>query len=94
MASSVSARPLHGNVWLLFREPEVRRVGGVFVPACDPSDRMDATVVGAGPEVPKGLGVGVGDTVVASQFDGVPVFVDGVQMRCMPADRILAVIRP
>lgn len=85
-------RPLHDNVWLLFPEPAPRRVGGVYVPAGDPLDRMDAVVAAAGPEVPADLGVGVGDTVVASQFDGMPVFVDGVQMRSMPADRLLAVI--
>lgn len=85
-------RPLHDSVWLLFPEPEVERIGGVFVPAGDPLDRMDATVVAAGPEVPGDLGIGVGDTVVANQFDGMPVFVDGVRMRSVPADRLLAVI--
>ena len=85
-------RPLHDSVWLLFPEPAPRRVDGVLVPAGDPLDRMDAVVAAAGPEVPGDLGIGVGDTVVASQFDGMPVFVDGVQMRSMPADRLLAVI--
>lgn len=82
-------RPLHDNVWLLFGEGE-RPVGGVSVPG----EWMDATVVAAGPEVPEALGIGVGDVVVASRFDGPPVSVDGLLLRSVPAGKILAVVRP
>lgn len=84
-------RPLHDRVWLLF-PPADRTVGGILVRADGPDGWMDAVVVAMGPETPASLGVGVGDRVVAGVFDGMPVDVDGVRYRSVPADRLLAVI--
>jgi co-chaperonin GroES (HSP10) len=77
-------------VWLYF-PPGERVVDGVLVHKEDEDSWMDALVVAAGPEVPASLGVGVGDTVLAGLFDGLPVFIDGVPLRSIPADKIMAV---
>lgn len=84
-------RPLHDNVWLLF-PPGDRCVGGVHTVEGDPERWMDAVVVAAGPEVPASLGVGVGDTVVANVFDGMPVDIGGRIYRSVPAAKLLAVL--
>ena len=84
-------RPLHDNVWLYF-PPGDRVVDGVLVHKEDEDSWMDAIVVAVGPEVPASLGVGVGDTVLASVFDGVPLALDGVQMRSVPSGRLMAVL--
>lgn len=84
-------RPLHDNVWLYF-PPGDRVVDGVLVHKEDADSWMDAIVVAVGPEVPVSLGVGVGDTVLASVFDGVPLALDGVQMRSVPSGRLMAVL--
>lgn len=83
-------RPLHNNVWLYF-PPGERVVGGVLVRKEDEDAWMDALVVAMGPEVPASLGIGVGDTVLAGLFDGMPVFIDGVPLRKIPADKLMAV---
>ena len=83
-------RPLHDSVWLLFPQGG-RTVDGVLVPQRDEDQWMDALVVATGPEVPASLGVGVGDTVLASAFDGLPLSVEGVPMRAVPAGELLAV---
>lgn len=83
-------RPLHDNVWLLFPQGD-RMIDGVLVPKEDEDSWMDALVVAAGPEVPASLGVGTGDTVLANVFDGMPLFVEGIPLRVVPADRLLAV---
>lgn len=83
-------RPLHDNVWLYFPLGG-RWVGDVYVPSEEPDAWLDAVVVATGPEVPASLGVGVGDTVLAGLFDGPPVFIDGVPLRNIPADKIMAV---
>lgn len=83
-------RPLHDNVWLYF-PPGDRVVDGVLVRKEDADSWMDAIVVAVGPEVPVSLGVGVGDTVLASVFDGHPVFIDGVSLRNIPAEKLMAV---
>ena len=84
-------RPLHDNVWLLFPEGD-RTIDGVLVPKEDEDSWMDALVVAAGPEVPAALEVGVGDTVIANVFDGMPLSVEGVPLRAVPADRLLAAV--
>lgn len=66
-------------------------VDGVLVRKEDEDSWMDALVVAVGPEVHASLGVGVGDTVLAGLFDGMPVFIDGVPLRNIPADKIMAV---
>lgn len=86
----MTQRPIHDNVWLLFPQGD-RMIDGVLVPKEDEDSWMDALVVAAGPEVPASLGVGVGDTVVANVFDGVPAAVEGLPLRSMPAGRLLAV---
>ena len=53
---------------------------------------MDATVVAAGPEVPDCLEVGVGDTVIANIFDGLPLDLDGMWLRVVPAGKLMAVL--
>lgn len=83
-------RPLHDNVWLYFPLGG-RWVGDVYVPSEEPDAWLDAVVVATGPEVPASLGLGVGDTVLAGLFDGPPVFIDGVPLRNIPADQIMAV---
>lgn len=83
-------RPLRDNVWLYF-PPGERTVDGVLVRKEDEDSWMDAIVVATGPEVPASLGIGVGDTVLAGIFDGLPFFVDGVPLRNIPADRLMAV---
>ena len=84
-------RPLHDSVWLIFPSGG-RTVGGVYRAPGEPDAWMDAVVVAAGPEVPASLGVGVGDVVVANVFDGMPVDVDGVRYRSVPAGKLLAVV--
>lgn len=85
-------RPLHDRVWLLFPEGGYRNEGGVLVE--DEAElRLDATVVAAGPEVPADC-VGVGDRVLASMYDGMPVEHEGVAYRSVPYGEIMAVIRP
>ena len=66
-------------------------VDGVLVRKENEDSWMDAIVVAVGPEVPASLGVGVGDTVLASVFDGHPVFIDGVSLRNIPAEKLMAV---
>lgn len=83
-------RPLHDNVWVRF-PPGERVVDGVLVRKEDEDSWMDAIVVAVGPEVPASLGVGVGDTVLAGLFDGMPVFIDGVPLRNIPAGKLMAV---
>ena len=83
-------RPLRDNVWLYF-PPGERVVNGVLVRKEDEDSWMDALVVAVGPEVPASLGVGVGDTVLAGPFDGPLVFIGGVPLRNIPADKIMAV---
>lgn len=83
-------RPLHDRVWLLFPEDCYRNEGGVIVKESAES-RLDATVVAVGPEVPEGA-LGVGDRVVASMFDGLPVDHEGCRYRSVPFSSILAVI--
>ena len=83
------ARPLHDRVWLLF-PPETRCTGGVWERAGRADRWMDAVVVAVGPEVPASLGIGVGDRVVASVYDGMPVDYEGVRYRCVPAGKLLA----
>lgn len=84
-------RPLHDNVWLLFPQGS-RVVDGVLVRKEDEDSWMDAVVVAVGPEVPESLGVGVGDTVLANVFDGMPLDVDGVPLRNVPSGELLAVL--
>lgn len=86
----MTQRPLHDNVWLLFPQGD-RIIDGVLVPKEDEDSWMDALVVAVGPEVPASLSVGVGDTVIADVFDGMPAAVEGVSLRSVPASRILAV---
>jgi hypothetical protein len=52
---------------------------------------MDAIVVAVGPEVPASLGVGVGDTVLANVFDGMPLALGGTMLRSIPAGKLMAV---
>ena len=82
-------RPLHDNLWLLFPDEE-RTIGKVRIPSGAAPRWMDAVVVAAGPEAPPD--VGVGDLVVARQFDGLPVSCDGLVLRCMPASKVMAVV--
>lgn len=83
-------RPLHDRVWLLFPEGGYRNDGGVLVE--DKAElRLDATVVAVGPEVPAGA-LGVGDRVLASLYDGMPVEHDGCMYRSVPFSDILAVL--
>lgn len=84
-------RPLRNNVWLLF-PPAQRDVGGVVLAPEDPSAWMDAVIVAAGPGVPESLGIGVGDTVVANLYDGMPVEHEGGIYRCVPSSKLLAVL--
>lgn len=84
-------RPLHSDVWLLFPSSG-RTVDGMYRAPGEPDAWMDAVVVAMGPEVPLSLGVGVGDIVVASAFDGMPVDFEGVRYRSVPAGRLLAVV--
>lgn len=83
-------RPLHDSVWLLFPDTEYRNDGGVLVRDRG-EDRLDATVVAVGPEVPDGL-VGVGDRVLANRYDGMPVEHGGCVYRSVPCSRLLAVV--
>lgn len=83
-------RPLRDNVWLLFPDDEYLDEGGVLVKKSGEL-RLDATVVAAGPEVPAGL-VGVGDRVLASMHDGMPVEYEGRVYRSVPCSGILAVL--
>lgn len=84
-------RPLHDKVWLLFPESSYRNDGGVIVE--DKAElRLDATVVAAGPEVPADF-IGVGDRVLASIYDGMPVEHEGIMFRSVPYSDIMAVIR-
>ena len=50
-------------------------------------------MVAVGPEVPADC-VGVGDRVLASMYDGMPVEHEGVAYRSVPYGEIMAVIRP
>lgn len=84
-------RPLHDNVWLKFPEGD-RSIDGVLVRQEDTDSWMDALVVATGPEVPASLGIGVGDTVIANIFDGLPVFIEGILLRRVPAGQILAAL--
>lgn len=84
-------KPLRDNVWLLFPQGD-RMVDGVLVRQEDADSWMDAIVVATGPDVPESLGVGAGDTVLASVFDGMPLTLDGIQLRCVPSDGLLAVL--
>lgn len=86
-------RPLHDNVWLRFTDDDVRDEGGVLM-LSDETERMNAVVVAAGPEVTPEAGVGVGDVVVANVFDGVPVEFEGAIYRSVPVSKLLAVIGP
>lgn len=83
-------RPLRDNVWVRF-PPGDRVVDGVLVRKEDEDSWMDAIVVATGSEVPASLGIGVGDTVLAGLFDGLPFFIDGVPLRNIPADKLMAV---
>ena len=83
-------RPLHDNVWVRF-PPGERVVDGVLVRKEDEDSWMDATVVAVGPEVPAVFGIGVGDTVLANVFDGMPLALDGAMLRSIPADKLMAV---
>lgn len=83
-------RPLRDNVWLYF-PPGERVVDGVLVRKEDEDSWMDAIVVAVGAEVPSVLGLGVGDTVLAGLFDGMPVFIDGVPLRNIPVWKLMAV---
>ena len=86
-------RPLHDNVWLLFPQGD-RMINGVLVSKEDEDSWMDALVVATGPEVPASSGIGVGDTVIAGAFDGMPLFVESVPLRVVPYGEILAVMQP
>ena len=83
-------RPLHDNVWLLFPQGD-RVIDGVLVRQEDTDSWMDALVVATGPEA--STDVGVGDTVLANIFDGMPLSIDGLMLRNTPSDRIMAVFR-
>lgn len=85
-------RPLHDNVWLLFPQGD-RIINGVLVPKEDEDSWMDALVVAVGPEVPADC-VGVGDRVLASMYDGMPLFIEGVPLRVVPYGEIMAVMQP
>ena len=76
-------RPLHDKVWLLFPESSYRNDRGGIV---------EDTVVAAGPEVPADF-IGVGDRVLASIYDGMPVEHEGIMFRSVPYSDIMAVIR-
>ena len=83
-------RPLRDNVWLLFPDDEYRDEGGVLVKKSGEL-RLDATVVAVGPEVPEGS-VGVGDRVLASMYDGMPVEYEGAVYRSVLYSGIMAVL--
>ena len=83
-------RPLHDNVWLYF-PPGDRVVDGVLVRKENEDSWMDAIVVAVGPEVPSILGIGVGDTVLANVFDGMPLALGGAVLRSIPAEKLMAV---
>lgn len=81
-------RPLHDNVWLLFPEDAYLNEGGVMVKT-EAELRLDATVVAVGAEVPPET-LGVGDRVLASMYDGMPVEYEGCLFRSVPYGSILA----
>lgn len=80
-------RPLHDNVWLLFPE-DTYLDDGVMVKT-ETGSRLDATVVAAGAEVPPET-LGVGDRVLASMYDGMPVEYEGCLFRSVPYGSVLA----
>ncbi len=91
-------RPLHDRVIVKRMEPELRTVGGIYIPdaAGEKPDQGEVLAVGPGKRDPEGklipMDVKVGERVLFGKYSGSSVKVDGEDYLVMREDDIMGVL--